>query len=92
MPDSISYFKLKGFEPSKITQLSIRFRYAGVFLFDRLPLQEDGVRVEDEQAAAFLDKQLELDYRNLGYDVTRVPAMSVQDRVAILLSLISSPE
>jgi predicted ATPase len=89
MPDSMSYFKLKGFEPSEIMQLSLRFRYAGILLFDRLPFEEDGVRVEDEQAAAFLDKQLELDYRSLGYDVTRIPAMSVQDRVTMLLSLTS---
>jgi len=55
-------------------------------LLDRLPLEKDGARVEDERAAAFLDKQLEADYRSLGYNVERVPAMSVEDRVAMLLS------
>lgn len=86
MPDSMSFFRLKGFDPSEIMELSSRFRYASVFLFDRLPLEYDGARVEDESAAAFLDKQLEADYRSLGYNVVRVPAMSVEDRVAMLLS------
>ena len=86
MPDSMSYFRLKGFDPSEIVQLSGSFRYDRVFLFDRLPLEKDGARVEDERAAAFLDKQLEADYRSLGYNVERVPAMSVEDRVAMLLS------
>ena len=76
MPDSMSYFRLKGFDPSEIMQLSRRFRYARIFLFDRLALEDDGARVEDERAAAFLDKQLEADYRSLGYDVVLSTALT----------------
>jgi predicted ATPase len=85
MPDSIAYFKMKRMDPSEVEQLSKKFRYERIFLFDRLPFEEDGARVEDEEAAAFIDTQLELDYQSLGYQVIRVPAMSVEERVAMLL-------
>ena len=88
MPDSISYFKLKGLDPTPILPLSKKFRYERVFLFDRLPLEQDGARIEDEQSASFLDKHLELDYRSLGYEVVRVPVMSIEERVATLLSYV----
>ncbi len=85
MPDSISYLKMKGIDPDDVSELSKRFRYAHVFLFERLTFQEDGARVEDEKSSTFLDRQLELDYSSLGYEVERVPVMSIEERVAFVL-------
>lgn len=82
MPDSISYFRMKGLDPCEVIRLSATFRYAGVFLLDPLPFENDDARIEDEKSRIFLDKQLELDYRSLGYEVCRVPVMSLLDRVA----------
>ena len=55
MPDSIAYFKLKGLDPDPIIELSKEFHYSFVFHLDRLPIGMDGVRIEDEQSADFLD-------------------------------------
>jgi len=86
MPDSITYLKMKGIDADDVTQLSKRFRYAHVFQFERLPLLADGARVEDDERSAFLEQQLELDYSGLGYAVERVPVMSIDDRIALVLS------
>ena len=85
MPDSITYNRVSGLDPNAVLEACFRRRYRLVFLFDRLPLAADGVRVEDENTAAFLDGWLEKDYRALGYDVTRVPVMPVEDRVVFVV-------
>ena len=88
MPDSITYYRVAGLDPNDVLSDCFNFRYGHVFLFDRLPLEQDGVRTEDAGTAAFLDRWLERDYSALGYDVIRVPVMSVSDRVEFLLERI----
>lgn len=87
MPDSISYLRMKGIDHREVYELSKKFRYAGVFLIERLPFERDEVRIEDEKSRAYLEAQLELDYQSLGYEVLRIPAMPLLDRVARVLEL-----
>jgi predicted ATPase len=54
-------------------------------LLDRLPYQVDHARIEDNQIAIRLDQRLEQSYRMLGYDVMRINAMPVEERVKIIL-------
>lgn len=88
MPYSIAYYRAAGIDPSGVIELSKRFRYYRVFLFDRLPLESDGVRSESEDKATFLDSQLEVVYSRLGYEVERIPVASVKDRVKMILASI----
>lgn len=64
-------------------------RYAHVFLFDRLPFEEDHIRTENEAMAIFLDQAIEEAYLRLGYSITRVPAMEVEERAAFVLAHIA---
>lgn len=86
IPDSIAYYRLNGFdieEPAMRTRL---FQYKKVFLFDRLRFEKDAVRIEDDAVAETLDHLLESGYRELGYDVIRVPLVPVDERVRIVQS------
>lgn len=85
MPDSITYYRAAGLDPNDVLADCFNFRYGSVLLFDRLPLEADHVRTEDEATSNFIDHWLELDYQALGYDVIRVPVMSVENRVEFVL-------
>lgn len=89
MPDSIAYLRLAKLDTTEIMALSKNFRYRHIFIFDPLPLQQDHVRNESEETNLLLDKQHELDYRELGYKPIRVPVMSVQQRVDLILSSVA---
>jgi predicted ATPase len=80
LPDSIVYYRLAGLDTAEAVAASRHFRYRAIFLFDRLPIQKDGVRTESEQQAKDIDRMLEEDYRSLGYSVTRVPVLSIEAR------------
>jgi predicted ATPase len=86
LPDSITFGRAAGVDTSEVFAASQKFRYKHVFFFDRLPMQNDGIRFEDDRTAAHLDHQLQLDYRSLGYDLIRVPLMTVEERVAFILN------
>jgi len=92
MPDSITYYRAAGLDPSSILEACKLVKYALVFHFELLPfnavelvLAQDPVRTEDMETRQLLDQYLEKDYRALGYDVIRVPVMSVNDRVIFVI-------
>ncbi len=89
MPDSITYFRSVGLDPAEIMSLCTIFKYAQIFLLERLPTQTDDVRNEDDEAAAILEDQLEADYKLLGYEIIRVPLMPVSERVEFILRTVS---
>ncbi|MBW1740017.1 MAG: ATP-binding protein [Deltaproteobacteria bacterium] len=85
IPDSIAYFEVAGLDVKRAIEKSPRHRYKKVFLLDQLPYQVDHVRIEDRETATRLDRSLEQGYKMLGYDVIRIPAMSVKERTKIIL-------
>jgi predicted ATPase len=85
MPDAVAYSRTYGIDLTEALKLAKRFHYQHVFLFERLPYHTEGVRIDDDSIAEYLDKQIEDEYRNLGYDVIRVPVISVEDRVQFIL-------
>jgi predicted ATPase len=92
LPDSLAFYRLVGLDPNEILPECFRRRYATVLLLDRLPLHRDSaLGPEDEESSAFLDTWLEHDYRALGYDVIRVPAVPVEQRLAQVLDLLPQP-
>ena len=89
LPDSITFRRHKGMDPNKILPECFHHRYASVFVLDRLPLELDGARLDDEVLGSFLDEWLTRDYCALGYDVIRVPVLSPEERLAFLLERVS---
>ncbi len=89
IPDSISYLKIAGLDPGPAIKAAQTFHYNHVFIFDPLPFQADGVRTENDQTISVLDKQLDQDYRDLGYDVIHIPVMPVQARLDLILQQVA---
>jgi len=90
LPDSLSFFRYWGLDPNKLLPECFQHRYRNIFLLDRLPLHRDvPLGPEDDAASSFLDEWLERDYTSLGYRVTRVPPISLEERVKLILEVIS---
>jgi predicted ATPase len=85
VPDCLAWCRAYGLNPNEILSKCFRHRYASVFVLDRLPIQGDGLRPEDEVLAAFLDEWIARDYSALGYRVVRVPVLPLQERVEFVL-------
>ena len=88
IPDSLSYFRVAGLDPAEVMPFALEFRYASVFLFERLPVVADGIRTESETDAREIEKALVEDYRRLGYDPIRVPVIPVEKRADFILERI----
>jgi predicted ATPase len=86
LPDSLTFHRVFGLNPDELLPDCLKYQYASVFILDRLPvLRSQTLGPEDEASSIFLDKWLERDYRSLGYDVFRVPAISIEARLAYIL-------
>ena len=85
VPDSIAYYKLNKLNPAEPLQLSHEVRYQNVFLFERLAFLTDPVRTENEKTAHRLGQLIEKSYQSLGYEITHVPLLSVEDRTEFIL-------
>lgn len=86
-PDHITYFRAVGLDPEPLLPGCKLVRYSSVFHFDLLPedqirqiLVDDPIRTEGIEMLKLLDIYLERDYQALGYDVIRVPFMSIENR------------
>jgi predicted ATPase len=85
IPDSIAYFEAAGLDKTEAARKSPRNRYRKVFLLDRLPYKTDHARIENKETAMQLDEGLEQSYKMLGYHVVRIPVVSIQERLDIVL-------
>ena len=86
LPGCSAYVRLHKLEGLPDPLAAHTHRYQHVFLFDRLPFEEDHVRTENEAMAIFLDRAIEDAYRRLGYSPTRVPVMDVEERAEFVLT------
>jgi predicted ATPase len=82
LPDGLTYCRVAGLNPSEFLPECFHHRYASIFVLDRLPIQQDCLRIEEDATAGLLDEWLARDYGALGYDVVRVPVASPKDRLA----------
>lgn len=85
LPDSITYFRLGGFESLEAKAAAQIFRYRAVFIFNRLPIVKDDVRTEDEVLTQKIDTMLDQDYQAAGYMPVRVPVMPIHQRAQFIL-------
>jgi predicted ATPase len=84
-PDVLAFCRVFGLNPNEVLLECFRRRYASVFMLDRFPYQQDGVRAADDATADFLDEWIARDYTALGYSVVRVPVLSPEERLAFVL-------
>ncbi len=89
VPDCLAWWRIYGLNPNEILAECFRHRYASVFVLDRLPIQRDGLRPEEEALAAFEDEWIARDYTALGYSAVRVPVLSPDERLAFVLERLS---
>jgi predicted ATPase len=90
IPDSIAYFQLVGLAWTEPLAYSRMFRYKKIFMFDQLAFEKDAVRSENPILSAHIESLLEQCYRDLGYPITRVPALPIDQRIEFILANISS--
>ena len=90
LPDGFAFYRIAGLNPNQILPDCFQHRYACVFLLKRLPYLRDGVRVADDETAAYLESWIDRDYRALGYEVIRVPVLSPEERLAFVLRKLSA--
>jgi predicted ATPase len=88
-PTCLAYYRVMGLNPAEILSECLHHRYASVFQLDRFPVQQDGLRFEDDATAAFIDEWIFRDYSALGYTVVRVPVLPTQDRLTFILEKLS---
>lgn len=89
IPDSTAYMKLCNVSvDQKIAKAVKNCTYKKVFLMELLEYKPDYARTESQEEARILEGLLENAYKELGMEVTRVPRMSVDERVKFLLSFL----
>jgi len=88
-PDALAFCRVYGLNPNDFLAECFRYRYASVFLLDRLPVEQDGVRAEDDVTASLLGEWLARDYSALGYKFVRVPVLPPEERMAFVLEKLS---
>lgn len=89
LPDALAFCRANGLNPNEILADCFHHRYASVFLLDRLPIKQDGVRFHDDLTADLIDEWHARDYSALGYDVVRVPVLAPEERLAFVLERLS---
>ncbi len=89
LPDAFAFFRYAGMNPNEIILDCFQYRYASVFMLDRLPYQRDGVRAADDTTAAYFDSWMVRDYSAIGYNVVRVPVLPPEERLVFVLGKLS---
>ncbi len=89
LPDSVAYYRMDGLDPEEPLAFARKYRYERVFFFEPLKFQKDRVRAEDEERAQRLDWLLSSAYHSLGYDLIRVPVVSIPERVRLVLTALN---
>jgi len=85
VPGSLAWYRAYGLNPNEMLPDCFRHRYASVFILAPLPFEENGARDEDALIVDCLYEWLVRDYTALGYRVTKVPVLPVQERLAFVL-------
>lgn len=88
-PDALAFCRANGVNPNEILADCFHHRYASVFLLERFPVEQDGVRYHDDVAADLIEEWHARDYSALGYDVVRVPVLAPEERLAFVLEKLS---
>lgn len=88
-PSCLTYLRVMGVDPNVLLAECFHHCYASVFLLDRFPFEQDGVRFEDDARAGLIAEWLARDYGALGYQLVRVPVMPPEERLRFVLERLS---
>ena len=89
IPDSIAYFKYNGLDIAPALQASRFRRYKRVFYCMGLPVINDGIRQESDEAALQIGELILEAYRYLRYEPIILPVLSIEERLEIILKNIA---
>ena len=89
LPDALSFYRFAGMNPNEILPDCFQHQYASVFILNRLPYQQDGIRGGDDTTADYFDLWMERDYSALRYEVVRVPVLPPEERLTLILDKLS---
>ena len=90
IPDSIAYYQISGLDSKEVLKFCQKKIYRKIFFLEQLPFDQDYARVEDGKTIKKLNKLLKESYKNLGYEIIEIPAISVQNRVKKILTEIKN--
>lgn len=85
--DGIAYARLGDIEElPNLRKYITKAKYTKVFFLEHLPFyHKDDQRYEDEKTSKDIHNEIYNVYTELGFDVVRVPAVSVKERVKLIL-------
>jgi len=89
LPDCLAWYRFFDLNPNEFLRECFQYRYASVFMLDRLPLQHDSLRYKYDELQSFTEEWHLRDYAALGYSITRVPVMPSEERLVFVLSVLS---
>jgi len=92
LPDSLAFYRFAGMDPNGILPDCFRYRYAAVFMLDRLPYQQDGIRGGDDASAAYFESWMARDYASLGYNLIWVPVLPPEERLTFILDRVDESQ
>ena len=86
IPDSIAYYEVCGVKREKLlNKHSAASSYHKVFLLELPEFIPDYARTENAELAQRLEQLLEQSYLSLGMPITRIPSMTIEDRLQFIL-------
>jgi len=88
IPDSIAYYEILGADSKKLKEFCKEKTYKKIFFLEQLPYKKDYARVEDEETANKISELSFKAYVDLEYEIMRIPAMSIEDRIKMILSYV----
>ena len=88
--DAIAYYRIDSLQPPKeIVRAAKDANYERVFILDPLnTYQRTEIRRESPERAREIHRQIARAYEELGYNLTRIPAASLNFRTELILDLI----
>jgi predicted ATPase len=85
LPDALGYYRIAEMPTATLMPL-FRYRYRHIFALEPIPeIGVDPYRLEDAHRRADLGDRIISGYRELGYHIHSVPAMSLTDRLSYVL-------
>lgn len=85
VPDTLAYYRFLKLKVPKRLFVIGKNRYKKVFLLDILTYKKDYARIESKKEAEEIHRQIKKAYKELGYGILRIPVMSVENRVKMIL-------
>jgi predicted ATPase len=89
IPDSIAYYQICGLGTKEVLKFCLEKKYRIIFFLEQLPFDQDYARIEDRKTIEKLNHFLKESYKNLGYKLIEIPAMSVKERLKKILNFIN---